>query len=142
MRFNRRHHSDRLLALEITPMIDVVFLLIIFFMTTARFAQVTRAELDLPREKGEQHEQAEEAGLVINLDATGALIVAQRTVTLEELEDLVREEVERSRGRDARGVKLMIRADRNLDTARLNEVVTHLQTLGVGAVRVATEVPR
>ena len=51
---DRRH-----LAVEITPMIDVVFLLIIFFMVTARFARDTRAELNLPQEKGEQRNRKE-----------------------------------------------------------------------------------
>ena len=41
MRFGKRAQSERVRSIEITPMIDVVFLLIIFFMTTARFALET-----------------------------------------------------------------------------------------------------
>jgi biopolymer transport protein ExbD len=41
------------ITVDITPMIDVVFLLIIFFMTTAQYALLTRTELNLPKEKGE-----------------------------------------------------------------------------------------
>jgi biopolymer transport protein ExbD len=64
------------IAVDITPMIDVVFLLIIFFMTTAQYALLTRTELDLPKEKGEQREEAEEAGLVVNITSDGQLIVS------------------------------------------------------------------
>jgi biopolymer transport protein ExbD len=122
-------------------MIDVVFLLIIFFMVTAQFAQLTRAELDLPRERGEQAEVAEEAGLVINIDRDGRLIVSEREIGLRDLERLVREEMTR-RADDARLVRLLIRADRRGRTERLNEVVGLLQDLGVGSARFATEVPR
>jgi biopolymer transport protein ExbD len=142
MQFGKRVHAERFLAFEITPMIDVVFLLIIFFMTTARFAQVTRAQLDLPKEQGEQQETPEEAGIIINIDAAGELVVGQNVVTLDELEQIVLEEVARLRGRDAEKLKLMIRADQNGPTDRLNQVVARLQRIGVGAARLATEIPR
>ena len=38
--------------------------------------------------------------------------------------------------------ELLIRADKNADSARLNEVVRLLQLLDVGHARLATEVPR
>ena len=142
MRFGKRSGGRRFLSFEITPMIDVVFLLMIFFMTTARFAQDTRAELDLPKEKGEQQETSEEAGLIINIDATGAIIIGRRTLDLDELERVILEEIDRLRGRKSEQLKLMIRADQNCSTSKLNQVVAMLQRLGVGAARLATEVPR
>ena len=39
-------------------------------------------------------------------------------------------------------LKLMIRADRNADTITLNAIIARLQRSGVGAARLATEVPR
>ncbi len=142
MRFGRMKHAERTLPVDITPMIDVVFLLIIFFMVTAQFARITRAELNLPQEQGEQDQAAEEAGLVINVLADGSLIVNERDVTLEDMLDIVRDEIARQPERDPRQVKLLLRADRNNDTARLNLILTRLQELGVGAARLATEVPR
>ena len=123
-------------------MIDVVFLLIIFFMVAAQFARITRAELDLPQEKGEQEQAAEEAGLVINLLADGSIVVAERTVGIDELLQIVQEEIDRLPSGDPRNVKLLIRADRNNDTTTLNDLFNRLQSLGVGAARLATEVPR
>jgi biopolymer transport protein ExbD len=141
MRFGRAASRTRELLVEITPMIDVVFLLIIFFMTTARFSQETKAELELPREQGEQQETAEEAGLVINIEASGTLIVNGTTITMPQLETVVGDEIARLQGRDPEQLKLMIRADRNGDTAQLNQVIERLRELGVGAARMATEVP-
>ena len=141
MRFARRAGAERVVPLELAPMIDVVFLLIIFFMTTARFAEVTRAQLDLPQEEGEREEESVEAGLVINVDRDGTFIVDQEELDLAGLDALVQAEIDRTPGRSAAHLKLMIRADRNADTGRLNELIGRLEQRGVGAARLATEVP-
>ena len=141
MKFPRRKQASRQLLLELTPMIDVVFLLIIFFMTTAQFARLTRADVDLPRERGEQRETPEEEGIVINITRDGRIIVSTETVTLDRLQELVFEEIQRSRGRDAKLAKVMLRPDRDARTDRLNDVITRLQDMGVGSAKVATEVP-
>ena len=142
MRFGRSQSTSRTIEVELTPMIDVVFLLIIFFMVAAQFARITRAEIDLPQEKGEQEQAAEEAGLVINLLADGSIEVAERAVGIDELLQIVQEEIDRLPSGDPRNVKLLIRADRNNDTTTLNDLFNRLQSLGVGAARLATEVPR
>lgn len=141
MRFGGNKSDRRMLFMELTPMIDVVFLLIIFFMTTAQFARMTRAEVDLPQERGEQDEAAQEAGLIINIDRDGSIIVNERTVAIDELEQMVREAANAEPDQDPGQMRLMIRADRNADTAVLNEVLSRLQRAGVGLTRIATEVP-
>jgi biopolymer transport protein ExbD len=138
-RFHRP--ASRGIDVEITPMIDVVFLLIIFFMTTAQFVRVTREPLELPRERGEQEQAAEEAGLVINITAEGSLVVASETLSLGELEGLVLEQLADDRT-DPTRFKLLIRADRNANSQALNGLIERLEQLGVGAARLATEVPR
>jgi len=142
VKFATARHRSRGVLVDITPMIDVVFLLIIFFMTTAQFAQLTRAEVDLPQERGEQRAAAEQAGIVVNITSEGQLIVSGRTVGLGELESIVRAEIAREPDLPAQQLKLLIRADRNAPAARLNRVVEVLRPLGVGAARLATEVPR
>jgi len=139
MRFVRGTRSKRELTLEMAPMIDVVFLLIVFFMTVARFAQESRVELDLPNERGEQSELTEEAGLIVNVDADGALIVGNEAIDLDELEELVRGKINRLPGRNPEQLKFLLRADRRADTSRINQVINRLQRLGVGAARIATD---
>ena len=141
MKFVPSRHRERSLAIEITPMIDVVFLLIIFFMTTAQFARMTRADVELPLEKGEQLSIPEEAGIVINITGAGELIVSDRTVSAQELEQIVRSEIRRGSERPVQ-LKFLIRADRNAPAGQLNRVVSLLESLGVGSARLATEVPR
>ena len=142
MKFGETRTRERGAFVDITPMIDVVFLLIIFFMTTAQVAQLTRTEIDLPQERGEQKAVPDEAGLVINITDGGELIVAGRTVDLPQLEDIVRGELQRHADRPAHELKLLLRADRSAPALHLNRVVTMLEAQGVGAARLATEVPR
>ncbi|MHC4220248.1 MAG: ExbD/TolR family protein [Planctomycetota bacterium] len=142
MRIGRARQRHRSIVVDITPMIDVVFLLIIFFMTTAQFALLTKTDMDLPQERGEQTKEADEAGLVVNITREGELVVSGRTVDLDELEEIVWLELERAPDRPAQQLKLLIRADRSASAARLNSVVELLSALGVGAARLATEVPR
>ena len=123
-------------------MIDVVFLLIIFFMTTAQVAQLTHTEIDLPQEKGEQQADPDESGLVINITGDGEIVVAGRTVNLVELEGIVLGELQKQPQLPAHELKLLLRADRNAVAIHLNRVVSLLESHGVGAARLATEVPR
>ena len=121
-------------------MIDVVFLLIVFFMVTSEFARDVRADLELPKLEGEQRDESEEAGLVINIQEDGSIIlsVSETPLQLEELEQRLRDTFV---GEGAREARVLVRADARASTTRLNEVVRLLHKVGVGAARMGTEVP-
>lgn len=139
MNFSRAA-SRRTFSVELTPMIDVVFLLIIFFMTTAKFLSEARAELDLPQQPGEQLDTPQEAGIVINLTSAGRLVISDREIDFDALDRTIEDEILR-RNRQNESVKVTIRADRNADSQYLNELITRLRELEVAAARIATEVP-
>ncbi|MCA9297055.1 MAG: biopolymer transporter ExbD [Phycisphaerales bacterium] len=141
MKFAHRTSRERTLDIEITSMVDIVFLLIIFFMTTAQFAEETRAELDLARQQGEQRDVADEAGLVVNILADGTIIIGDTTVALGDLDTFVRREMVNQDLNNPTEFKMTIRADRNAAAGHLNEVVRRLRTLDVGMARLATEEP-
>lgn len=117
-------------------MIDVVFLLIVFFMTAARFARETRAPMELPREAG-QTSVDEARGLVINLMDDGRIVVGEATVDMVQLERRVRGHLDTS---DAGG-SVMVRADRRASSSDLNVLIRELEGMGVIGVRVGTEAP-
>ena len=52
---------------EMTPMIDIIFLLIIFFMVAAQFANQSKVDLQLPKETGEQLKNESPSTLAINI---------------------------------------------------------------------------
>ena len=51
MKFPRRRRADN--GINLTPLIDVVFLLLIFFMVTTTFTKETRLLIDLPEASGD-----------------------------------------------------------------------------------------
>ena len=137
MRCTPRKVRERQLPLDMTPMIDIVFQLLIFFLVTAQLSQYSRADLDLPEEAGEKTDEASEAGLIINVLADGSIELAAEEVTIEELRILAIDLVNDSEGRGDI-VRPLIRADRNAPTASLNQVLSTLQKSGIPAVRIAT----
>ncbi|MEE3002220.1 MAG: biopolymer transporter ExbD, partial [Planctomycetota bacterium] len=117
MRFSSGTKSRELLV-ELTPMIDVVFLLIIFFMVTSEFARDVRAEVELPKLPGEQREENEEAGVVVNIDENGNIIlsVSEEPVTLEELRKQLQVFFITDNSTEQR---VLLRADRRASAGRL-----------------------
>ncbi|MGD9644850.1 MAG: ExbD/TolR family protein [Pirellulales bacterium] len=97
-------------AFNMTPLIDISFLLIVFFIVSSHLAQQeVRLELDLPdAESGANATTDAERRLVINLLPDGSIMTAGRTVSLGQLEELIREE-RRIAGPD---VEVRIRGDR------------------------------
>ena len=145
MKFTRKKKQHGNTDVVVTSLLDINFLLIMFFLMTAHFQRESHALLNLPKERGEEKAQPDEAGLVINITATGEVIVSNEVVDMEELRTLVRAQVDRrkeSQSNSPGGLKLMIRADRDGSTRELNRVVSMLREMGVGTMRVATEVPK
>ncbi len=86
MEFERT--SRRSLNLPLTPLIDVVFILIIFFMLTTSFMNIESLELMLPS-SGKVSDKKEVTHIFIK--ENGELILGKRNVELDELsETLVR----------------------------------------------------
>ena len=66
MNFKRQRKES--LAVNLTPLIDVVFLLLIFFMVSTSFTDLSELVVNLPEAEGEQR-QAESRGLEIVITA-------------------------------------------------------------------------
>ena len=80
---------DRSVQFNVTPLIDVVFLLIIFFMTTAQFARMTRAEVELPEQPGEEDTDESSAALIVNIQKSGPIIFENEAISLDRPSDMV-----------------------------------------------------
>src|SRR5262245_51092191 len=91
MRINKRARSGGTLELNMTPMIDVVFLLMIYFMTTLNASSISKEPIILPLLKGTREQT--ESGLTINISDTGEIYVVGQPVSLQELIPLVSAEI-------------------------------------------------
>ncbi len=137
MRFTQRHAGSRVPDVDITPMIDVVFLLIVFFMTTAQFARMTKAQVELPQEMGLREAGAPETSMIVNVVADGSIVVDRQTISLERLVRIVEAEAQRLGTADR--LDLVLRAERSIGSGRLNEIARALMDRGVRTWRLATD---
>jgi biopolymer transport protein ExbD len=98
-------------TLSLTPLIDIVFLLLIFFLVATRFAEEER-ELDvlLPDASEAQPLTSKPGELFINIDQQGRYYVTGKILTLEELDRALRTASVNNPGR----VSVIIRADKRV----------------------------
>ncbi len=137
MRHSRSRRST-FAIFDMTPMIDVVLQLIIFFMYTSQFAQLARTPIDMPEEIGDENE-GPPSTVAIDLDATGAMFIEGEPVTLDEIERLLLIEIDKEG--DASRVGVLIRADRSLPLLHVNALGNRLAELGLRGWQLGTNVP-
>ena len=73
MKFLRKKNSE--ISLEVTPLIDIVFLLLIFFILNSQFEKLTSLELNLPKVNSEQLDEINSKNLVIEITAIEEIIL-------------------------------------------------------------------
>ncbi len=81
MKFDRAQ-ANATEGVNLTPLIDVVFLLLIFFMVSTTFTKETRLELDLP--KAEQGAAAQAHPFEIVLDSNGRVRLGDQRFDIDE----------------------------------------------------------
>ncbi|MGC9327339.1 MAG: ExbD/TolR family protein [Candidatus Hinthialibacter sp.] len=73
-------------VIPMTPMIDIVFLLLIFFITTSVFARLeNELSITVPTAESASTPKRNLGELIINLRSDGTLVINQRQVTLDQL---------------------------------------------------------
>ncbi len=87
MKFVRRAHQEA--TVELTPLIDVVFLLLIFFMVSTTFIRETQLQIDLAESAGELQE-IEGDIIEIVVDRRGDYSVNDRLLVNNDLRTLIR----------------------------------------------------
>ena len=100
----RRDNVD----VNLTPLIDVVFLLLIFFMVSTTFKQDTELKIDLPEADARAVEQKEQSVEIV-IDAEGRYFINKQEVVNRKLETLKTAIHKVSKG--SSNIPLIIRAD-------------------------------
>ncbi|CAM3002028.1 ExbD/TolR family protein [Moritella viscosa] len=124
-----RSNSDAL-TVDLTPMIDMVFILLIFFLVTASFNKMNA--IDIQRPDGATNDMQGAVSLVVSIDAESGVWIEGEPVDIRKL----RSRVKTLSGGDHTSV--MLNADRTVDTGRLIEVLDQIRLAGVDNVAVAT----
>ena len=140
MRFTARSSRHRLVAPDLTAMVDVVFLLIIFFVTTSSFVRMTRADVELTQSPGEEGPDSSTPGLVVNIEQDGTYIVDGDDIRFDRLMEMIRVEIQKVGG-DAHSLDVVVRADRLASLRHVNRLAQGMIDQGVRSWRLATQVP-
>lgn len=120
---------------NMTPLIDVVFLLLIFFMVSTHFPD-RQLPLDLPNAATGEVERLETDLLLVSLDASGQLLLNGQPLVEEELESQLMEGMQRMQQ-----PTLIIQADRHTPHQQVVLVLDTARRLGLSRVRIATHEP-
>jgi len=134
MRLSRRLPRSRL-GFNIAPMIDVVFLLIIFFMTVSHLSRLEVEKIELPRAtQGEISGAAAMQKLIINILPDGQIMVGGSPQTLASLQQILAEQVERL-GVDK--VSLLIRGDQQTPWQAVEKVLALCGQANIYQIKIA-----
>jgi biopolymer transport protein ExbD len=131
VKFPRQKRADN--SINLTPLIDVVFLLLIFFMVSTTFTRETRLTLELPEAQGEQAEKEKSDDIEVIVNSDGSYAVNGNSLVNRKIDTLMKALTQVSAGNT--DVPLVITADAN---ASHRAVVTVMDAAGrLGFVNLA-----
>ncbi len=137
MNFRRRRRDEA--GVDLTPLIDVVFLLLIFFMVSTTFIRETQLKIDLPEASGELQE-IEEDIIEITVDRRGDYAVNQQLLVNNELDTLLRALRERLGDREPT-LRVIITADASAAHADVVRAMDAAGRVGLSRVSITTRQP-
>lgn len=127
---------DQGLAIDMSPMIDLVFLLLIFFMTSSRLiTNLQDPNVEIPIAYESKVSKNIEGRFTINLYADGTLHTGDGSVQLS-LEEFERRISQASEARP--DTKLLLRSDRSVRHEKVREVIQASVRGGVSNIVFAT----
>lgn len=117
-------------AIDLTPMLDVVFIMLIFFIVTASF--VKEAGIDVNKPDAPTAEKQDRANILIAISAKGEIWIDRRRVDIR----AVRANIERLHAENPQGA-VVIQADKKSQTEKLIAVMDAARAAGVYNVSIA-----
>ncbi len=128
-RFSRADDAE---DINLTPMLDVVFIMLIFFIVTATF--IKQAGIDVLRPEALTAEQKPTVSVLVAIGPGGDIWIDKKKVD----PDSVRAVIEKLHAENPKG-GLVVQADKEARTEKLMAVLEAAQAAGLTEVAVATE---
>ncbi|NLL82987.1 MAG: biopolymer transporter ExbD [Lentisphaerae bacterium] len=133
MNFRKRSSADTP-QFQITPMIDVVFLLLCFFITVSVFSQWEyEVDIVLPTAQSAKIPERLPGEVIVNIDRQGAVTINQNNLTLDDLQNRLKRLATLFPGQP-----IVIRADRATAYEHLMEVVDACRLADIWNISFAT----
>ena len=131
MRRRRLQEQDDT-EVNLTPMLDVVFIMLIFFIVTASF--VKEAGIDVSRPDAATAERKERGNILVAISESGQIWIDKRHVDIR----AVRANIERLAAENPQG-SVVIQADKDSKNGILVQVMDAARLAGVEQVSIAAE---
>lgn len=138
MKFARRGRHEA--TVELTPLIDVVFLLLIFFMVSTTFIRETQLKIDLPEAAGELQETEKDV-IEITVDKLGDYAVNDRLLVNNDMRTLVRALEDTLAARGGRSSRLIVTADANATHQAVVRAMDAAGKVGLTRISITTRQP-
>ena len=132
MRRFHRHDTDAHADIDMTPMLDIVFIMLIFFIVSTSF--VKESGIDVNRPSARTAEPKAQGHIIVSIKADGAIWIDKRQVDLR----AVRANVARLHAENPLG-SVIIAADRDAKTHILIQVMDQIRLAGITNAAIATE---
>jgi biopolymer transport protein ExbD len=135
----RPGYKEETVEVNMTALIDVVFLLLIFFMVTTTFDRHARLKVSLPEASTKAVQQQDEP-LVLSIDAKGNYFLNERQIVNQQLDTLKQalQKVIAEKNQDYKDVSLVLRADANTPHQAVVRAMDAASQLGMSKLSIAT----
>lgn len=128
MEFERRKLS--LKTMNLAPLIDVVFLLLLFFMLTSKFIQESAIKITLPESKSSEIKTDNEPK-IITITEAGLIYFMDKPVTLKNLQKAIVESQEKN--------FIQIKADSKVSLGLIVKIIDEIKLSGIQQFSIVTQ---
>jgi biopolymer transport protein TolR len=131
----RKHHRQRVMSeINVTPMVDVMLVLLIIFMVSAPLLTVG-VPIDLPQSQAKSLEQDKEP-LTVSVNDKGQIFLQNTEIAPDDLVAKMQAVAEARGGKEAR---VYVRGDKKVDYGTMMRVMGRLSSAGFHRVALVTE---
>ncbi len=134
----RSRRSEVMSQINVTPMVDVMLVLLIVFMVSAPLLTVG-VPIDLPQSQAKSLDQDKEP-LAVSVNLDGKVFLQNTEIPLEELVPKLKAITEARGSQNANDERIYVRGDRKVDYGTVMRVMGRLSAAGFRRVALVTEV--
>ena len=138
-RFERTPGQTPMSDINVTPLVDVMMVLLVIFIITAPL-MVSSLKHDLPKTEGAQASSAPPRFVKLSIDAQGAVFLDDKAITLDDLKRSLNAQAAQALAMDHGELpEVQLRADARVPYGRVVEVMGLAQQAGMNRIGFVTE---
>ena len=132
MEFNIPRRKRKEMGIEMGPLMDIVFILLIFFVVSYSFTRETGVDVTKPQ--AQSASQLEKENILIAITREGSIHIHERQVDMASLQDILKQILAKTPDRE-----VVVIADKGAVTGTLVQVIDACNLSGVKKVSIAAQ---